>query len=278
MKEFRNRVAVVTGAASGIGRALAVRFAAEGMKVVLADVEEPALQAAAQELRDAGAAVLALRTDVSQEADVEALAVRTYEAFGGAHIVCNNAGVASRTVPSWEQTSADWQWVLSVNLWGVIHGIRAFVPRMLSSGGEGHIVNTASLAGLTSSPGLAPYNASKHAVVTISESLYFELLAVPSSMRVSVLCPGWVNTRIVDSARNRPAHLAGLSGAEGASEGIRKLVAAGLAPAEVAEKTVAAIRDERLYILTHPELNGAIQSRSEAILAGRNPQLPFQLA
>ncbi|HSM76404.1 MAG TPA: SDR family NAD(P)-dependent oxidoreductase, partial [Bryobacteraceae bacterium] len=197
MKEFRNRVAVVTGAASGIGRALAVRFAAEGMKVVLADVEEPALQAAAQELRDAGAAVLALRTDVSQEADVEALAVRTYEAFGGAHIVCNNAGVASRTVPSWEQTSADWQWVLSVNLWGVIHGIRAFVPRMLSSGGEGHIVNTASLAGLTSSPGLAPYNASKHAVATISESLYFELLAVPSSIRVSVLCPGWVNARIV---------------------------------------------------------------------------------
>src|SRR3989454_8974881 len=204
MKEFRDRVAVVTGAASGIGRGLAERFAAEGMKVVLADVEQSALDQADAEMRERGATVLPVRTDVSKPQQMEQLAQQTLEAFGAVHIVCNNAGVGGPGGPVWERTLADWQWVLGVNLWGVIHGIRTFVPIMLRQETEGHIVNTASVAGLVSLPMLTIYDVTKHGVVTLSESLYQELAMSGSRLRVSVLCPGFVSTNIMDADRNRP--------------------------------------------------------------------------
>src|SRR5215216_2897924 len=205
MRSFTGNVAVVTGAGSGIGQALAERFAAEGMKLVLADVEAEPLARVEREMRANGAEVLAVRTDVSQAADVEALAERTLDAFGAVHVVCNNAGVALGKT-SWDLTVADWEWVLGVNLWGVIHGIRTFVPIMLQQGTEGHVVNTASLAGLLSAPFMSVYDATKFAVVTISESLSLELALQGAQVKVSVLCPGFVNTNIITSERNRPEH------------------------------------------------------------------------
>ncbi|HXD98204.1 MAG TPA: SDR family NAD(P)-dependent oxidoreductase, partial [Candidatus Acidoferrum sp.] len=186
MKTFRDRVAVVTGAASGIGLALAERFAAEGMKIVMADVEADALERAAAALRGRAAAVLATRVDVARAEDVERLARETYAAFGAAHVVCNNAGVAVIGAVH-EHSLADWQWVMGVNLWGVIHGVRAFVPRMLAGGDEGHIVNTASMAGLTTAPFMSVYDVTKHGVVALSESMYKEFTATGVPIGVSVV-------------------------------------------------------------------------------------------
>jgi NAD(P)-dependent dehydrogenase (short-subunit alcohol dehydrogenase family) len=194
MKQFENRVAVVTGAASGIGRALAETFAGAGMKVVLSDVEEAALAKAADALDAAGADVLAIRTDVSRPEQVEELARRSVDAFGGVHLLCNNAGVAVGRVATWESTLDDWRWILGVNLMGVIHGLRSFIPIMLEQQTEGHIVNTASIAGLVTLGGNALYGVTKHAVVSLSESLHNELAAREAKLKVSVLCPGWVNT------------------------------------------------------------------------------------
>ena len=204
MRELRGKVAVVTGAASGIGRAMAERFAREGMKVVLADVQEKPLAEAREASAAAGAEVIAVPTDVSKWEQVEALARRAVEAFGAAHVLCNNAGVAVGGV-AWETPVADWEWILGVNQWGVVHGIRAFVPRMIAQG-EGHVVNTASMAGLVSAPGMSAYCATKHAVVTISECLHhdFAITGNAGTMHVSVLCPGWVKTNIAESVRNRP--------------------------------------------------------------------------
>ncbi len=277
MQEFRDRVAVVTGAASGIGRALAERFAAAGMKVVLADVEQGALAAAERALASSGARVLAVPTDVSKASDVEALAQRTLEAFGAVHVVCNNAGVSVGGL-AWEVTLADWEWILGVNLWGVIHGIRTFVPILLRQGEEGHVVNTASMAGLVSGPGLAPYNVTKHAVVTLSEALHHELaVASGGKVKVSVLCPGWVNTRILDADRNRPASLGAATPVRpeltAVREQVRQLLQSGLAPAAVAEHVFAAVRDGRFYILTHPQWKPAIRTRLEDILEERPPTL-----
>jgi NAD(P)-dependent dehydrogenase (short-subunit alcohol dehydrogenase family) len=274
MKTFRDRVAVVTGAASGIGRAMAERFAAEGMKVVLADVEEAALAAVAAQMKATGAAVLAVRTNVAKAADVEALAKKTREAFGGVHVLCNNAGV-SVGGPVWEHTVQDWEWILGVNLWGVIHGVRVFVPIMLAQDAEAHIVNTASMAGLVSGPGLGAYNVTKHGVVTLSETLHHELaLASRGRVRVSVLCPGWVDTRIAESERNRPADLpAAPPPAAQATmmEMVKGMLAQGLPPARVADIVFAAIRDERFWILTHPEWKSMIRTRMEDILEERPP-------
>ncbi len=188
MQEFRDRVAVITGAASGIGRALAQRCAQEGMKVVLADVEESALIETAAEVRASGAPALAVVTDVSNIRAVEALAQQTLDMFGAVHLLCNNAGVAAGTT-IWDSTLADWEWVLAVNLWGVIYGVRVFVPIMLSQDTDCHIVNTASIAGLIAGPGLGVYKVAKHGVVTLSETLYYELAQRDAKVKVSVLCP-----------------------------------------------------------------------------------------
>ena len=277
MREFKDKVAVVTGAASGIGRAMADRFAAEGMKVVLADIEQGALAKAESEMKANGATALAVPIDVSKAADVEALANKTIEAYGAVHVLCNNAGVAVGGA-SWERTVKDWQWVLGVNLWGVIHGIRVFVPIMLGQDTECHIVNTASLAGLTSIPLHGVYQVTKHGVVTLSETLHHELAASGAKVKVSVLCPGWVNTRIADSERNRPPELQNEPSEaprrpeeEAFDKVARQLLAAGLPPDQVADDVLNAIRDEKLYILTHPEANDFVRTRMEDILGGRNP-------
>ena len=206
MKAFKDKVAVITGAASGIGRAIADRCAREGMRVVLADIEELALAQAEAEMKGAGADVLAVLTDVSQASAVEALARKTLDAYGAVHLLCNNAGVAAGSTV-WESTVNDWEWVLGVNLWSVIHGLRAFLPIMLDQDAEGHIVNTASAAGLVAFHSSAPYHLSKHAVVALSEKLYYDLAQRGARVRVSVLCPGWVRTRIMDAMRNRPPEL-----------------------------------------------------------------------
>jgi N-methylhydantoinase B len=207
MKQFRDRVAVVTGAASGIGLALAERFAAEGMKVVMADIELDALAKAADAVRQKAPAVLATRVDVSRPDDVERLARETYDAFGAAHVLCNNAGVAVIGAVH-EHTLADWQWVINVNLWGVIHGVRTFLPRMLAGGDEGHIVNTASMAGLTTAQFMSVYDVTKHGVVALSESMFKEFAVTGVPIGVSVVCPGLINTKIMRSSRNRPEELA----------------------------------------------------------------------
>jgi NAD(P)-dependent dehydrogenase (short-subunit alcohol dehydrogenase family) len=274
MRDVGGKVAVVTGAASGIGQALATRFARAGMNVVLADVEPDALAAAERALAGAGATVLAVRTDVSRAEDVDALARATVARFGTVDVVCNNAGV-SLAGPVWEHTLEDWQWLLGVNLWGVVHGIRTFVPLMLAQKTEGHIVNTASVAGLTSVPGLGVYNVSKHAVVTLSETLAKDLALAGARIKVSVLCPGFVNTRILESDRNRPAALARGSERERPSEMgdvVRALIAAGMPPAEVAGHVFRAIEEERFYVLTHPDFAARVRERCEDILEGRTPQ------
>ena len=277
MKEFAGKVAVVTGGASGIGRAMAERFAKARMKVVVADVEERALAEAAREIGASGTETLAVRTDVSKGAEVEALAKKTLDRFGAVHVVCNNAGVAVSAL-SWEYTVADWEWVLGVNLWGVIHGVRVFTPILLGQGGEGHIVNTASLAGLLSGGGAATYNVSKHGVVTLSETMHQELLALGAKVRVSVLCPGFVSTHIADSTRNRPADLADTArrpeGFEQMEALGRQLIAAGSPPAMIAERVFEAVRDERFYVIPHPEWKDQIRTRMEDILAERNPTPP----
>ncbi len=275
MKEFKDRVAVVTGGASGIGRAMAERFGAEGMKVVLADVEEGALRQAEAEFREKGIDVLGVQTDVSKPEEVEKLAQQTLNAFGAVHIVCNNAGVAGAWGPTWESTLKDWDWIMGVNLWGVIHGVRTFLPIMLEQGDEGHIVNTASLAGLMRGAGI--YGVTKQAVVALSESLYNELHMANAKVGVSVLCPGWVNTKILDAPRNRPALLANAAEPgpdpqrDAATEMIRNFLKNGMDPAAIADQVLEAIRDEKLYIITHPEMDVIIRERFDNILARENP-------
>jgi len=282
MKEFRGKVAVVTGAASGIGRALADRCARENMKVVLADVEKEALLRTEDEMKRAGATVLAVLTDVSKAADVEALADKTLDAFGQVTLLFNNAGVVGALTPIWESSVADWEWVMGVNLWGVIHGIRVFVPLMLKQGDEGHIVNTSSLSGVTSGPGLGVYKVSKHGVVTLSETLYNELSRKGVKIGVSVLCPYWVSTNIVDSDRNRPARFR--TDAAGNKEGkgerrshqeIRRAVETGMSPEMIAAKVFDAIKEEKFYIFSHPESSRLIRLRMEDMLQERNPTNPL---
>lgn len=277
MKEFKDKVAVITGAASGIGRALADRCVQEGMKAVLADVEVETLTKTAASMKAAGATVLAVRTDVAQARDVEALAEKALEVFGAVHLLCNNAGVGTEAA-IWESTIAEWEWVMGVNLWGVIHGVRVFVPLMLAQDTECHLVNTASMAGLLSGPGLGAYKVTKHAVVTLSETLYHELAERGAKVKVSVLCPGIVNTRIMESARNRPGHLPPtepLGPASGARwETLRQLVPAGMPPGQVADAVFAALREDQFYILTHPEGKEYVRTRMEDILQERSPTPP----
>ena len=276
MQELKDKVAVITGGASGIGLAMAKRLAREGMKLVLADVEEDALRRVDQEFRKAGIPVLAIRTDVSRSQDVERLAEKTLATFGAVHVLFNNAGVAPGGVV-WESTVADWEWVLGVNVWGVIHGVRVFVPIMLRQDSPCHIVNTASVAGLLSVPGMGIYCVSKHAVVTLSECLHHDLAERGSKIGVSLLCPAFVPTGILDSERNRPALLRNPSRArtpedQAREEQMRHAMQSGRVSADmVAEMVLDAVRQERFYIFTHPRIKAAIQMRMEDVLNERNP-------
>jgi NAD(P)-dependent dehydrogenase (short-subunit alcohol dehydrogenase family) len=279
MERLEGKVAVVTGAASGIGLALATRFAAEGMRVVLADIERYALRDAGERLKASGAEVLVVPTDTSLLAEVEALASATLEHFGAVHLVCNNAGVGSRGLPIYDLPLRDFEWVLGVNLWGVIHGLHVFAP-YLRLQDEGHIVNTASVSGLFFRPRMGPYNASKAAVVALSETLKFELDEEGSRVGVSVLCPSWVRTQISSAVRNLPERLAYELNTEQMaqitdykSHRAAQLVDA-MAPDEVAAQVCDAVRANRFYVLTHEDSRGNIEARMQRLLDGENPVAP----
>jgi NAD(P)-dependent dehydrogenase (short-subunit alcohol dehydrogenase family) len=274
MQELEGRVAVVTGGASGIGLALARRFAGEGMRIVIGDVEEPALELAVKELVDGGADAIGVPTDVTDSEQVEELARAAEREFGGINIACNNAGVGAGGL-SWEAPLETWQWVIGVNLWGVIHGIRAFVPRIIEQD-AGHVVNTASVAGLVAAPFMGPYNASKHAVVALSETLHHELAMMAPHVKVSVLCPAWVNTRIGDSERNRPAHLAIQRNEQESAmqSALSGFLANGLDPAAVADRVHDAVVTDRFWVLTHDNEDNwmdAVRNRSRSVVEGTNP-------
>jgi NAD(P)-dependent dehydrogenase (short-subunit alcohol dehydrogenase family) len=278
MELTAGKVAVVTGAASGIGLALAERFARAGLDVVLADVEPAALEAAEQKIAGLGTRTLAVPTDVSDEAAVQALAAASADRFGAVHVVCNNAGVASHADPWFGPVSA-WRWVLGVNLWGVIHGIRAFLPLLIGQG-QGHIVNTASAAGLV--PGITPaYDATKHAVVAISEDLYRAMKVVGLGVGVSVLCPGWVRTGIADADRNWPPNLgeapAPAPTAAVTTPHLRRALDEGAAPAAVADLVADAVAADRFWIFNDPEFTEMALRRWQGIADGDNPQTELDL-
>jgi NAD(P)-dependent dehydrogenase (short-subunit alcohol dehydrogenase family) len=279
VESLAGKVAVVTGAASGIGLALATRFAQAGMRIVLSDVERPALERAADGLRAEGYDVLAQATDVSIEAEVEQLAAATLDHFGGAHVVCNNAGVGSRGLTVGDLPLRDFEWVLGVNLWGVIYGIRAFLPHLRLQD-EGHIVNTASISGLYYLPRMGPYNASKAAVIALSETLQFELDAERSKVGVSVLCPGFVQTSISTAVRNLPERLTYELTTEQVAEMTeykarrRAQASTGMEPAAVADLVVDSILQRRFYVFTHPETVEVMRQRFDRIVSGTNPQAP----
>lgn len=285
MKAFAGRTAVITGAGSGFGREFARLAAHAGMNVVAADVQADALEATHAELAAAGKPVLAMHADVASEAAVQALADATMERFGAPSLVFNNAGVGGTGGLLWENSAADWTWVMGVNLWGVIHGVRIFTPLMLAAAKqdpafEAHIVNTASMAGLLTPPNMGVYNASKHAVVALTETLYQDLRLVTDQVSCSVLCPYFVPTGIFQSERNRPAGLAP-EGETTASQRIaremgQKAVSSGkVSAAEVAQMTFEAVADDRFYVFSHPNALGNVESRMRAIVEVRNPPDPF---
>ena len=283
MFDLAGRTAVITGAASGIGRAMARRFSREGMTVVAADVDTAALEKLVAD-SEFGSPVRAVPTDVSDPSSVDALADLVYREFGEVGILCNNAGVGPMGTV-WEVGVAEWEWVLGVNLWGVINGIRSFVPRMLESGREGHVVNTASMAGLIAGREMTPwrlgaYAASKHAVVAISHTLYAELRTAGAPIGVSLLCPAAVNTRIWDTERLRPFS----SGAESTDpsspqaerlrEQLRSGVEIGSAPEEVAELVLEAVHQDRFYVFTSPGSANQVRHHNDDLVNLRNPPVP----
>lgn len=284
MKQFEGRVAVITGGASGFGKEFARTGAALGMKLVLADVQQDALDAAVAELKAQGAEVIGVRTDVSRGEQVQALADAAMARFGQVNVLFNNAGVGAGGL-LWENSLKDWEWVLGVNLYGVIHGVRIFTPLMLAAAAkdpayQAHIVNTASMAGMLSPPAMGVYNVSKHAVVTLTETLYQDLGLVTEQVRCSVLCPYFVPTGINQSQRNRPTDLANdapPTRSQMVSQALTdKAVTSGKVTAEdVARKTFDAIRDESFYIYSHPQALAPVQQRFEDIIGQRNPGDPF---
>jgi NAD(P)-dependent dehydrogenase (short-subunit alcohol dehydrogenase family) len=282
MKHFSGRVAVITGGASGIGRALADRLAAEGMKIVLADIEAGPLKQAERAMKAAGHEVFSVRTDVSKASSVAALAHKAYERYGAVHVLCNNAGIVppERYKPIWESSLQDWKWALDVNLWGVVHGIHSFLPRMLEQGEEGHIVNTASVAGLISGSGSGVYGVTKHAVVRLSEAVFSGLRERAEKIGVSVLCPGVVATGIYNSERNRPgaSPAPGDKAAPAYHELAQDLYRTAMQPPQVAEQVLQAMRSGQFYVVTTRAFDGAIRERMDAILERRNPEFPDLLA
>jgi NAD(P)-dependent dehydrogenase (short-subunit alcohol dehydrogenase family) len=273
MQDFEGRTAVVTGAASGIGYALSERFTEARMNVVLADIEEEALKRAVERLEQRQVRVVGVVTNTMIEASVNELAARAVDAFGKVHVLCNNAGVAAMTPGRaiWEVPRADWDWVMGVNFDGVLYGLRAFLPHMLAHGEEGHVVNTASLAGLM--PGGGTYGVSKHGVLSLTETLYNDLAARNASIGASVLCPGMVSTNIFDAERNRPATLRSDAprGTDEMMEMGRAMLAQGKAPAEIAEIVLQAIRTQSLYVLPHPAWDELVRARIDAVLARGGP-------
>ena len=285
MKNFKGRTAVITGAASGFGLEASRIAARLGMNVVMADVQQDALDSAATEIRALGAAVLSYRLDVSKAAEVEALGAAAFARFGAPHFVFNNAGVGAGGL-IWETTLKDWEWVVGVNLMGVAHGIRVFTPMMLAAAAEdpayaGHITNTASMAGLLNAPNMGVYNATKSAVVAMSETLYQDLKLVTDQIGASVLCPYFVPTGITKSDRNRPADMTDAGRHLTRSQLIGramsdKAVSSGkVTAAEVAQFVFDAIAEQRFYVYSHPKSLGSVQVRLEDIMTPRNPTDPF---
>lgn len=291
MKEFKDKVAVITGAAGGIGRGIADKCVQEGMRVVLADIDAKALSQTEEELKATGATILSVLTDVSKAEDIEALAQKTLDTFGVVHLFSNNAGVYL-SKPIWEHSIADWNWILGVNLWSIIHSIRVFIPIMLEQDIECIFVNTASLAGIISGGGI--YGMTKHAIVSLSESLYYELTQKGSKVKAFVLCPWYVNTRIWDNERNRsieekndiaeiisdPKTKRRLKIIERDMKRFRRNVEAGISCEKVADSVFQAIRDEKFYILTDdsPWWKELVRNHMESLLKGKNPEvLPTKL-
>jgi len=284
VNEFAGKVAVVTGAASGIGLALATRFAEAGMKVALADIESGPLEAARAAIAAKGGTAMAVRTDVMREQDVKRLADAAFDAWGNVHVLCNNAGVAGGRGADgvWNVPAEDWDWVLGVNFRGVLHGVRHFVPRMLAKGEPGHVVNTASVAGLVTGPTGAPYTVSKHGVVALSEILYKDLKTRHAKLSVSVLCPGWVDTKIIDSERNRPAALTPKAAdapritpqAQMWLEAVRGFLKDGFRPEAIAGLVFEAVKSDTFYIVpVQPNIEEAVARRLEDIRLRRNPAI-----
>jgi NAD(P)-dependent dehydrogenase (short-subunit alcohol dehydrogenase family) len=284
MKRFEGRTAVITGAGSGFGLEVARIGARKGMNLVLADVQQDALDRAAEELRAAGAAVLAQRLDVSKGAEIDALGAAVAARFGAPSFVFNNAGIGAGGL-IWESTLKDWEWVLGVNVMGVVHGVRVFTPMMLEAARndpsfEGHITNTASMAGLVNMPNMGVYNVSKHAVVSLTETLYQDLRLVTDQIGASVLCPFFVPTGILASDRNRPAELrdsGGLSKSQLIGKAMtEKAVGSGkVTAAQVAGFVFDAIENDRFYVYSHPNALSGVQKRLEDVVQGRNPTDPF---
>ncbi|MBR7799812.1 SDR family NAD(P)-dependent oxidoreductase [Undibacterium fentianense] len=277
MQELKGKVAVITGAAEGIGKAIAFAAAVEGMHLVLADINATILDQTVQQIRAAGTEVIGLTIDVSKEDQIQQLADTAYSQFGAVHLLINNAGVAFAK-SSWETTAKDWEWIMGINLYGVSHALRIFVPRMLAANQPGHIVNTASLAGLIAEPALAAYNVSKFGVVALSEGLYHDLSLRKSSIGVSVLCPSWVKTRIADSERQRdPADRSQIESlgkvTQKTGAAVMQAVASGIAPEKVAQDVMDGVKNNQFYILTHPESKAAVHIRAEDIIQGRSPTL-----
>lgn len=280
MKEFKGKVAVITGAASGIGRALADHCRKREMKIVLADVEEHALSSLDKKMNATGADVLSVVTDVAADKDVKALARKTLNKYGRVDLLFCNAGVATGT-SLWDSTLKDCKWVVDVNLWGVIHCIRHIVPVMLQQGSPCHIVNTSSMAGISTYHPSAIYHLTKHSVVALSEQLHHDLAIRGTQIKVSVLCPGFVNTNIMDAERNRPEKytnaqndIPAFPGFEEMEKNLAKMIKSGMPASEVAEMVFSAIEAERFYIFTHPETVALIQSRMDDMIREKNPELP----
>ena len=283
ISDFKNKTAVLTGAGSGFGLECARIGAAHGMNLVLIDVQQDALDAAEDGARATGVKVLARRVDVSDAEQMQALALEVEQTFGAPHFVFNNAGVGSGGL-IWENSVADWEWVLGVNLWGVVHGVRLFTPMMLAAAKadpayQGHIVNTASMAGLLNAPNMGIYNVSKHAVVSLSETLYQDLKLVSDQVSASVLCPYFVPTGISHSQRNRPAGMADEQATQsqliGQAMGAKAVSSGKVSAAQVAQMVFDAIAADQFYIYSHPRALGNVQTRMNAIVAGTNPADPF---